>query len=376
MKLFHTSDWHLGRMLYGRSLLDDQRYFLEQVFLPAVEREKPDCVILSGDLYDRQIAPPEAIRLLDGIFSRLAELGCTVAAISGNHDGADRIAIMKGALRRCGVYLSTSLSDALTPVELEADGEHVQLFLLPYFDCAAAREFFSDEGLRGEAACMQRMLQELERRFRPGCTHILAAHCFAAGAFTSDSESTLFVGGSGEVPPALFSAFDYVALGHLHGPQKAGENGRYSGSPLKYSIDEERQKKSFLLLELKGGAVTETAFPVVPLHDVRRISGGFEELLEAGAASPCEDYVELNLTDEAPVMLAAQRLRPYYPNLLAVTNNWAAATAIGGRAEKLKGQDETTVFRTFLEELCGTEATEEDLSLFSEILEEAEAKSL
>ena len=213
MKLFHTSDWHLGRMLYGRSLLQDQQWFLEQVFLPAVERERPACVLIAGDIYDRQIAPTEAIRLFDATLSRLMSLGTKVCVISGNHDGAGRMALLKQALRRSGVYFATELSHALTPVLLEEGGERLQLFLLPYFDTAQAREFLGDGSLRGEGPCMERLLEQLLPLFDPEAGHVLLSHCFAAGAQTSDSESTLFVGGSGQVPPSLFDPFDYPEPG-------------------------------------------------------------------------------------------------------------------------------------------------------------------
>ena len=122
MKLFHTSDWHLGRMLYGRSLLEDQRWFLQQVFLPAVERERPACVLIAGDVYDRQIAPVEAIQLFDETLAKLLELGTTVCVISGNHDGAGRMALLKSALRRSGAIFATTLEDAFSPVELRKTG--------------------------------------------------------------------------------------------------------------------------------------------------------------------------------------------------------------------------------------------------------------
>lgn len=372
MKLFHTSDWHLGRMLYGRSLLDDQRWFLREVFLPAVEREKPACVLLCGDIYDRQIASPEAIRLFDETLSRLMELGCKVCAISGNHDGADRIAIGKSALKKSGVWLSTSLEDAFSPLLLEEGGQRAQVFPLPYFDCAQAREFFCDETLRGEAACMEKLIQKMLPLFEPDAAHILLSHCFAAGAVTSDSESGLFVGGSGEVPPALFSPFDYVALGHLHGPQRAGEKGRYSGSPLKYSVDEASQKKGFTVLDWNGTAFDISHREVTPLREVRQLSGLFSELLAQGERQRCEDYVELILEDKAPVFLAADRLRPCYPNLLSVRNPWVVSGEGGQRAARLKGKDDVTVFSAFLNEVRGREAEEGELALFEEVMREAE----
>lgn len=367
MKLFHTSDWHLGRMLYGRSLLEDQRHFLEGQFLPAVERERPACVLLAGDLYDRQVAPPEAIALLDRTLSRLVELGVPVCAIAGNHDGPSRIAILKDALRRCGVYLATRLEDAFAPVMIEGEGQAVQVFLLPYFDTAQAREFLGDDNLKGENACMEAILQRMAPLFAPGAAHVLVAHCFAAGAQTCDSESVALVGGSGQVSPQLFEAFDYVALGHLHGPQRAGEKARYSGSPLKYSIDEAGQKKGFLTLTWDGNRMEAELCPTRPLRDVGRLCGRFEDLLARG---PCEDYVELVLEDEEPVLLAAERLRPMYPNLLSVSHPKAFAAAVGQRAAQLKSRDQATVFTSFLKEVCQMDPEEEDLALFREVMKE------
>lgn len=179
MRIFHTSDWHLGRMLYGRSLLSDQRHFLESLLLPAIEREKPAALLIAGDIYDRQVAPPEAIALFDSTLSRLVEWGVKALIISGNHDGAQRMALLKGALRHSGVFFATSLEDMLSPVLLEEGSQRVQVFLLPYFDCPAAREFLGDASLRGEAACMEKLLERLYPLFLPEAAHVLMAHCLS-----------------------------------------------------------------------------------------------------------------------------------------------------------------------------------------------------
>ena len=160
-----------------------------------------------------------------------------------------------------------------------------------------------------------------------------------------------------------------MALGHRHGPQKAGERGQYSGSPLKYSVDEEHQKKGYFQLEWDGREMARQFVPCAPLRDVRRVKGTFAHLLEAGEQSPVEDYVEIELTDSAPVLLAAERLRPFYPNLLSVLNPWMGESLTGERAARLKGQDEATVFAAFLREVCGTEPDPQDQALFQEVLE-------
>lgn len=370
MKIFHTSDWHLGRMLYGRSLLEDQAFFINQVFLPAVKEQRPDLVLLSGDIYDRQIAPVEALRLFDEAMSAIAELDVKIALISGNHDGADRLALMKPLLRRAGVYISTSLEDAVEPVTVEAGGERVQLFLVPFLDNAVVRDYFQEDGLRGEAACMERVLRELKPKLQPGIANLLLAHCFVSGSTVSDSESPMFVGGSGEIPAAILDDFDYVALGHLHGPQRVGGNGRYSGSPLKYSIDEEHHKKSFVILDIHNGTITHKLETITPKRDVRRITGMFEDILKAGKTQPSEDYVEIVLQDQNPVLMAVQRLSPYYPSLLTVRNNWAIRQADASRVGRKKDADEQTLFVSFMKDICGVDVDQGEAALFAEILQE------
>ena len=345
MKLFHTSDWHLGRMLYGRSLLEDQRWFLRQVFLPAVERERPCCVLIAGDVYDRQIAPVEAIALFDETLSQLLKLGTKVCVIAGNHDGPGRMALLKNALRHSGVYFATQLSDAFSPVLLEEKGQALQIFPLPYFDAAQGREFLGDESLRGEGACMELLLERLVPLFQPGAGHLLVSHCFAAGAQTSDSESATFVGGSGQVPPALFAPFDYVALGHIHGPQQVGKATiRYCGTPLKYSFSEANHEKSVTVVEMEEkGNVSIRTIPLMPLRDLREIRGSYEEVTLRDfyeGKDFREDYLHIILTDEEDVPDGAAKLRLIYPNLMKLsydnrrTQNQAQWEEMGPTEEK------------------------------------------
>lgn len=369
LKILHTSDWHLGRILYGGSLIKDQKHFIENVFLPICVEEKPDAVLISGDIYDRQIASVEAIRLFDETLLKLSELDIAVCVISGNHDGADRIAIMKAVLKKSGVNIATSVSDSLIPVELEKDDTKVQIFMLPYMENSQVREFFSEPELKGENACMHRVIKELKLSFKPGYKKILMAHCFVAGSQKSDSESTIFVGGSGEVSTSAFEDFDYVALGHLHGPQRAGENGRYSGSPLKYSVDEEKHKKTVVMLDISDD-IKHRLIEIKPLRDVRRIKGAFEELMEKDAEDINEDYVEIELTDKKPVLFAPEKLREYYPNVLAVRNNWMSE-GIGGSRRELKKESEKVIFGAFMQDICGIEPDEETSQMFMEILREA-----
>ena len=375
MKFIHTSDWHLGKMIYGRSLLEDQEYFIKQVFLPAVDREQPDFVILAGDIYDRQIAPVEAIRLFDWTVSEMAGREVPFFLISGNHDGADRLCVGARLLRKSGIYLTARLEDAFEPILLEKNGESVQIFLLPYFEPAEARDGLGDDSIRGFSEAYEAVLSRLEEKRDPALPSVLVSHCFVAGSAASDSESTLYVGGSGEVGAGCFRNFTYAALGHLHGPQKAGANGWYSGSPLCYSFDEEKQKKGCTVVTLKGYETDCRQVPVVPMRPMRTLTAAFDQLMEEGKKSPCQDYVFLTLTDDKPVYMPVDQLREYYPNLLGLTSQWLQNGGLEGltgeqqeKRELLKRGGEKEIFSAFLTSVCQSGATEEDQALFDQIL--------
>lgn len=365
MKILHTSDWHLGKMLFGRSLLEDQADFIDRVFLPLVEREHPDLILLAGDVFDRQIAPTEAIRLFDRFVAETHRLGVPLAVISGNHDGADRMTLGAPLLRQSGVTIATKLEDALTPVRLPGP---VNCYLLPYFEPLQARQFLGEE-VRGFQEAYRAVLGKIRERFEPDAVNILAAHCFVMGGETSASESPTFVGGSSEVSPSCFEGFSYVALGHLHRPQRAGKNGRYAGSPLKYSFDEAGQQKSIALVCLQDGQLRTEQIPVTPLRDLRTISGTMEQLLELGKDHPSEDYLYVELLDESPVYMPMDRLRPYFPNLLGINSQWLSRAGTGenaGLREQLLHHktDDAAIFGSFLQQICGMEADEEDRALF------------
>ena len=370
MKLLHLADLHFGRLLYGRSLIEDQQHFVENILLPAIDAEQPGAVLIAGDVFDRPIASTEAIALFDVLLNALSARQIPTVIISGNHDGPERMAIGAKLLKQLGIHIVTTLADAFSPVTV---GD-VQIFPLPYFDNAQVRDFFGDETLRGSAACMRKVIEHMQSLFLPDKKHVLMAHCFAAGAETSDSESQMFVGGTGDVPTDLFSVFDYTALGHLHATQKAGAFARYAGSPLKYSVDEAHQKKSLTFVTLTEDVSVEL-LPIVPLRDVRRVSGSFEELTKAGEAQPVSDYVEIELTDKAPIFRPADRLRPYYPNILSVRNLWFAQESHYQNVQNIREQDNGTIFTAFMKDICDTDIEQEDLELLLSTMQEVEGKT-
>lgn len=365
MKLIHLSDLHLGKRVNGFSMLEDQHYILREI-LKIIDREAPDGVLIAGDVYDKSVPPAEAVALLDEFLVELSQRHLQVYLISGNHDSPERLAFGGRLMDQSGVHVAPVYDGRIVSFTQQDQYGSVEIFLLPFLKPAHVRRFFPDDPVDSYTDALRTVLSHAavpaDKRT------VLVTHQFVTGASRCDSED-LSVGGSDNVDAAVFAPFDYVALGHLHGPQKAGERGQYSGSPLKYFVDEERQKKGYFQLEWDGREMARQFVPCAPLRDVRRVKGTFAHLLEAGEQSPVEDYVEIELTDSAPVLLAAERLRPFYPNLLSVLNPWMGESLTGERAARLKGQDEATVFAAFLREVCGTEPDPQDQALFQEVLE-------
>lgn len=364
MKILHTSDWHLGRIIYGRSLIEDQQHFVKHFLLNVLEDERPDAVIIAGDIFDRQIAPVEALRLFDAFVTEVCgNRHIPVVAVSGNHDGADRLGLGGALLGGAGLHIVSRLDPYAPPVILPGERE-VHIYALPYFDPAMARDCLREEELRGFPAAYEAVLDILRRRLDPAAFNILIAHCFVAGAETSESESPLFIGGSGEVPASLFAGFDYVALGHLHRAQTFGEKIRYSGSPLKYSFDEQHHKKSVTMLDV-GEKPAIRALPVAALRDMRTLSGRVEELEAAASADPCtNDYISAELTG-LPVYEPMHRMRKIYPNTLSVHNGGFASDTAEQERAALRTSEPQTVFAEFMRQMCGCEAEEADLAVFS-----------
>jgi exonuclease SbcD len=365
MRFLHSADWHLGKTLCGTSLLDDQAHALEQV--EAMVRDtRPHALVVAGDLYDRAVPAREAVSLLDGFLNRVVrDLGVPTLLIAGNHDSPERLGFASGFLRERGLFVAGPLSGDAEPVVLGDTAFH----LLPYADPSAARFAFQQEGLHSHQEVLQAQVARALARQPKGRHAVAVAHAFVRGGLTSESELGLVVGGTGEVDAALFDAFAYVALGHLHAPQAAGRPGlRYAGSLLKYSASEAAHVKALSLVELGAdGQVRTEPLPLSPRRDLRRLRGRFEELM-AGIPGSCEDYLFLELTDEGPVVDAMARLRQRYPNVLALQ----AGGALQAAGELPEGADPRSLdpadlFDRFLGETQGGPMSAEERRIFQEV---------
>lgn len=322
MKFMHLADLHIGKRVNEFSLMEDQRYILKQI-LEIADRNRPDAVLIAGDLYDRSVPSGDAVELLDEFLTQFSSRGMPVFAVSGNHDSPERLDFGARIMRRHGVTIMGSFRGAPQKTALSDGYGPVNVWLLPFLRPASAAPFFPPEetGTHEKAVRAAVAAAEIDRSER----NVLVAHQFVT-AFgtqpeTCDSE-TLSIGGADQVDASVFDAFDYVALGHLHGPQRIGRPEiRYAGSPLKYSFSEARQKKSVTFAELKEkGRVEITSEPLVPLREMREIRGPIDELEKPENAAPGarNDFIRATLTDGHAVADAAERLRAVYPNLMCI----------------------------------------------------------
>lgn len=320
MKLFHLSDLHLGKRVYAFSMLQDQRYVLEQVCALA-EKHQLDGILLSGDLYDKPIPPVEAVQLLDEFLTKMQQMGIAVYAISGNHDSAGRVDFGSRILQQQNLHICGAFDGKLYHVSKEDAFGEIHFYLLPFLKPATVSAFREGGESLTYAEAVKWALETMD--IDTTKRNVLLAHQFVTWKGTaeeSDSE-TKTLGGVDEMDASLFFDFDYVALGHLHSPQRIGRDTiRYGGSPLKYSFSELRQKKGVTLVEIQEkGNITTEFLPLEPLHPLREIKGTLADLLEAAEeAGGSEDYVRAILTDEGAVYDPVGRLRVYYPNLMTL----------------------------------------------------------
>ena len=319
MKLIHLSDLHIGKRYETTSLLEDQEYILLQI-LRVVEEEKPDAVLICGDVYDKSVPSAEAVALFDDFLCRLAKRGMPVLIISGNHDSPERLAFGGRLMEGAGIYLSPVYNGEVMSVTLTDAWGEVRFWLLPFLKPAHVRRYCPEAEIETYTDAIRVAIERtnLDKTGR----NVLLTHQFVTGAQSCESEE-ISVGGSDNVDASVFEDFDYVALGHIHGPQNIGSSRiRYCGTPLKYSFSEADHYKSVTVAELREkGQLHLRTVPLTPKRDMRQIRGTFSGLTDKAfyEGTALEDYLHIILTDEEDVPEAMGRLRVIYPNLLKLT---------------------------------------------------------
>lgn len=373
MKFIHTADWHLGKLLKEHSMTEDQEWLLNNRFLPLVDDEKPDVILLSGDVYDRSYPPEEAVELFDRMTEEIVgKRKIPFIIISGNHDSAERLAVASRLLKWQGLYIFGPLT-RLFPVILEDAGGKVAFCPLPYAEPARVRVMMNTLGLEGadqvhsyeeaETVLSRYLLSLLPAE---PLRKVALAHAFAAGGTPSESERPLSIGGYDRISDSVFEEYDYTALGHLHRPQKTqkeSEKIQYSGSLMRYSFDEVNQKKGVIVGELdKEGQVHTTFHEMVPRYQVRCMEGAFDTLM-GEETEPSDDYLQIRLNDETPVIDAMPKLRTKFPHALGVEQDMGYREDEGSRNIRLEQMSDEDILKRFVHQFRDRDLTEEEEKL-------------
>lgn len=317
VKLIHLSDLHLGKRVNEYSMTEDQAFILKRI-LNIIDTERPDGVLIAGDVYDKSVPSAEAVSLFDEFLSQLARRNRKVFVISGNHDSPERIAFGARILDASGIYLSPVYGGRIEPVCLEDDYGEIRFYLLPFVKPAHVRPWHRDAEILTHADAVKTVIDDMH--IDPEKRNVLVAHQFVTGASRSESEE-ISVGGADNVDAEVFAAFDYVALGHIHSPQNCGApNLRYCGTPLKYSFSEAKDQKSVTVVEFREkGDLSVRTVPLTPLHDLVELKGTYEELTLRAFYEHTgwqEDYTHITLTDEEDIPDAIGKLRTVYHRLM------------------------------------------------------------
>lgn len=372
MKLFHLSDLHIGKRVNEFSMIEDQKYILTQILYVA-DQEKPDGILISGDVYDRTIPTAEAVQVFDAFLTRLSEQKIPAFIISGNHDSAERLAFGSSLMGKSGIYFSKVYDGTVEKIPMQDAYGTVWIYLLPFLRPSTIRHALPERAEEVQSAAdavrialEQTKIDEKER-------NVLLAHQFVTGAKRCDAEE-LQVGDVDQIPAELFASFEYVALGHIHSPQKVGrETVRYCGSPLKYSFSEAGQEKSITIVELKEkGTVELRTIPLKPLHDLRKIRGTYLEVTAKTfyENSDRTDYLMVTLTDEEDVPDGMAKLRTIYPNLMRLEydNKRTRSNAEVTAAERIEEKSELELFQEFYELQNNQSMTEQQKAFVKALL--------
>ncbi|KUO66012.1 MAG: exonuclease sbcCD subunit D [Gracilibacter sp. BRH_c7a] len=378
MKLMHISDLHIGKRVNEFSMLEDQKYIFKDI-LRLVDEVKPAGILMAGDIYDKSVPAGEAVEVLDEFLTELEARQVQLFMVSGNHDSPERLSFGSRIMEKNGVHIAGTFDGKLKYISIQDEFGPVHIYLLPFIKPAMVSPYYADQEILSYEDGVKAVINDT--RIDTKERNILVAHQFITSGTKqperSDSE-TIAIGGLDNIDASVFEPFDYVALGHLHGPQSMGrETIRYAGSPLKYSFSEVRQHKSVTLLEFaQKGTLDIQTLPLTALRDMREIKGPLTELVRVGASqeSVCLDYIRAILTDEDEVYDAIGQLRQVYPNVMRIdfensrsrqdTDSKSSASGDVARKSPLE------LFEEFYIKQNNIEMTEEQRLIIQEVLEQ------
>lgn len=372
MRILHTSDWHLGRSFHREDLLAAQAAFVDDL-VATVREQRVDCVLVSGDVYDRALPAVDAVRLCDEALARLAEL-TRVVLIAGNHDSARRLGFGSALMDRSGVHVRTDFARVGEPVVV---GD-AAIYGVPYLEPELVRHPWELEERTHAAALTEAMRRvRADAAGRPGLRSVVLAHAFVTGGESSESERDISVGGSAQVSASVFDGVDYAALGHLHGRWAITDRVRYSGSPLAYSFSEEHHVKGSWLVDLREDGV-EAEFVEAPVpRRLARVRGRIDDLLTGAEHEKYEDrWLQITLTDPRRPSAAMERLRRRFPHALVLGFEPEGGEAGDARTwtERVRERSELDIAGDFVAEVTDGPATEAERALLDEAFEHCRRK--
>ncbi|WP_195619706.1 exonuclease SbcCD subunit D [Clostridium paraputrificum] len=394
MKIIHTGDWHIGKIVNEFSMIDDQRYILNEL-IKLINLEKPDVLIIAGDIYDRSIPPVEAVDLLNEVFSKiLIDNKVKIVAISGNHDSGERVSFGSKILEKEGLYIQGIIEDEIKSIRIDDEEGNVNFYMIPYVDPAILRRKFNNPEIRNHNDAMKAVINRIKPSLNENERNIVVTHGYVtykrkdvidkdgenlyelADLEVSDSERPLSIGGTDLIDSDNFDCFDYVALGHLHGRQKVGrEEIRYSGSLMKYSFSEINHKKGVVIIEIDGNKkINIRQEELRPKRNMRIIKGPLDELIKAGLedCSNREDYIQAILTDEGEIIDPIGKLRSAYPNIMILKREEKKdiGTSLTAASKGYKSKTELELFEEYYDRLGSGEFTEEKKEVIRNVVNE------
>jgi len=377
MKFLHLSDLHIGKRVHECPMIEEQKYVFDQI-TNIIDFNAIEAVLIAGDVYDKSVPSAEAVQLFDSFLTKLAKRKLHVFVISGNHDSAERIAFGSEIMQNVNVYMSPVYNGSVQPVKLNDEFGSINIYMLPYIKPVHVRSIFEDAQIESyndavKFAIKQMNVDTSER-------NVILSHQFVTGASTCESEE-MSIGGVENIDAEAYDDFDYVALGHIHSPQKCKrETLRYCGSPLKYSFSEAGHIKSAVIVEMgeKGKTRIETV-PLDPMHDMREIKESYSTLASKSYydGTATDDYLHIILTDEVPIPGAADKLRVIYPNLLLLDyeNLKNSSSVADANAADVKNKKPIELLKDFYFIQNGKEMSEFQTEFAKKIIEEAEEEA-
>ena len=394
MKFIHSGDWHIGKIVNEYSMLENQTKFLDDL-IETLKREEVDALVIAGDVYDRSVPPAAAVELLDKYVDKIVnELKIPILAISGNHDGGERLSYGSSIMQNSGYHMVGILKKEVKKVTIK----DIDFYLIPYFDPAVARKIFDDESIKSHEDGMQKVVDIINLDRDKSRKSVIVAHGYVTSVkfdktksrkeiikdidlVESDSERPLTMGGTEFISGKVFEGFDYVALGHLHEPKKVSKDNetmRYSGSPLKYSISEKNHNNSISIVEITDEGVNVTLEEVKPLRDIRVLKGELEELTskEFSKNQKVDDYIHFILTDDGELYEPMAKLKSVYKNPLSLERDYKRTLEskdINIKMTEMK-KNKSELFKDFYENVTKSELTQERFNIVNEIIEEVEGK--